>query len=149
MKIWTLPPQYLDDVTLLEEHTFSYMLFHAVREYGLYDAWSDLDEFTVYMKYQPYVFLRHEMLEDELRRRKLSFVSLSIDPNEIVGGSVDFPVNDIMVEQDINELMGWWESNLDVVGDGAFIENLTITPPFVIYEELVHLQKVYCQEYGL
>jgi hypothetical protein len=149
MKLWTLPPRFLDDVTLLEEHTLSYMLFHAIREHHLYDAWSDLDEFTVYLRCQPFVFLRHEIVEDELRRRKLSFVNLSIDPNEISGGNVDFPFSDLDVITDIDELMEWWESNLDVIGDGNFIENLTITPPFVVYEELVHLYKIYGQEYQL
>lgn len=140
-----IPPRFLDDVTLLDEYSYSATLFKRVGKFlttGL-----PLDCPKTFRQYQPWLFLRHEMLESELEEREIEYVKTELDPNEIVSGSSDFPITVGMVVNSCEQLMKFWEANMDVIEDGDFIEQLSLTIPADMLSELEWNLSIYREEY--
>lgn len=135
MKIRFLPPRYLDSVSLLEEHEF-------VR--------SILEEKHVepaYVGYHSFLFLRGQMIENELDLRKVRY-GQSLETELLDDDESSFPFFLEDINSDVEEVMSFWEENFDL-DVGKLVEQLALASPFELYKELVWLFKIYRSEYEL
>lgn len=140
MKLLHIPPRLVDDITLLEEHSFTAEL--------LREEASDTPEAELYADFLPFVFLRHEMIESELLRRGVAFPTEDVI-DVIPDGDSDFPFDFESIAEDVEEILEHWEEWLDVVEDGDLIEELCLLSAEEIYEELDWLYSLYREEYEL
>jgi hypothetical protein len=144
-----VPPRFLDDVTLLEEYEYTARLFVKLRRYLLTGDERDVPK--TFREYQPFVFIRHEMLENELEQRDVEYRRLELLPEQIVTGFWKFPLSPEKVKYSINRLMRWWEHNVDAVAevDGSFITQMQLASSEDLLDELEWQMEIYKEEYEL
>jgi len=139
MKIWNLPPRYLDDYHLAQDFESTKLLFY-----------SQDDQFPP--EYELYLFLKLKLLENELERRYLlDFTSGIVPCVDIPNASnIEFPSLRV-IRLDVNALLTLWETMLngphitDELADK--VESLSIATYEEIHDELIfsleHIREKY------
>lgn len=146
MKIWHIPPRYLDDATLLsEQRTLIYLSDNLVNPFisldGLYQR---------YKQHHQYIVLRLILVSQELETRNLGE---SINVNELLESittddEYKFSLQD--VNRDIDILLLIWEEFQDFDSQlYNFLELLNLTDSEQIYQELQWIIQLLIEEYDL
>lgn len=141
-RLWFLPPRFIDDIALLDEYEFTTKLLRQEVE-------PHIPEVELFSDFLPFVFLRHEMVESELIHRGVDIEGLECEVDTVPSGDCDFPFDELMVQQDVEDIMEQWEEHFDIVEDGMLVEELSLISIEDLHNELSWLFDLYKEEYEL
>jgi len=126
MKIWNLPPEYLDNYHLLEDYRNTVELFN---------------EGSVEPDYELFLFLKAKLSEDEISSRQLDDeVDEFLPDDDLPEASQYYTPTIEQVRKDVNAIMGVWETMIDepyIDGLEEKVERLSLTTYDELYNDLI------------
>lgn len=149
MKIFHLPPKYIDNATLLSEKSILEYLFFKITDEE-YSPSQQNRLLSKFYNYHQFIFIRLRMIVDELERREFS---IDMDDESYLKEITNFLEYDISSEEvasDIEFLYSIWKEYLDYDSNiPSLIEQLTLTNPDDLLEELNSLISEIKERYEL
>jgi hypothetical protein len=153
MKIFHIPPEYLDNDTLIQELRLTRYLFDKIiaKNNNIFRKPSGrLVE--MYKNNHAFILIRNEVILNELVSRKIRVdgEGLVKSINKLVDDQADFPFELEDVDRDCRIITDIWEEYFqeDVMIQG-YLEKLSLTNPEELYHELNELYQTIKEEYEL
>jgi len=150
MKIWNLPPKYIDTTTLQFEFQLAKDTFDKIIRYH-HSLFRKPDSRLVrkYKNYHAFLLVRMDCIADELvkRKKRVDFDISNFLP-KLEDENWDYPIMEDMIQRDIDSIMNMWGEYLDEDKEiEKLIEQLQLTDSDTLLSELSHLYEQYKQEY--
>lgn len=148
MKIWHIPPKYLDDDTLLSERELIERIFGNEH---FHDSFVHSAIERKYLYNQQFLFIRHEMVVDELANRNHEFVSITEQMlDELPDDEEEFDISEMMIATDVELITSIWQEYIEFDDTlGSRLEQLMLQTTEQLLQELNYSISEYVEKYEL
>lgn len=145
MKIWLLPPRFLDDDTLYHHSVSLKEMYDKVEDYWLNTSLENFHEIQVFINCPSTIKLLHNLSLKELIRRNIaidSYLEMEDGDNIVLFLEDDLIVNKNIIEEEMDELLELWSKQLDSITNGHFIERLQLCSTDDVFNEMQFILSV-------
>ena len=147
MKIWHLPPRYMDDVTLeAEQHTLLSLFDHIAKQTPSSSFPENDRLFMKYCNHHKYILFRLILVNNELVKRELAEpIDFDVYYDDIVTEK-DYDIDEEDIKRDITIIQEIWSEFVNSeIGD--YIGDLSLADTEQLLQEIEFLLSVVENEY--